>query len=68
MLIVNVLSVVLIVPLLPLMFILAPEGTEFLQGTSMLPLILGIFAYVLLHEAVHGVCFWFFSRSKPTFG
>ncbi|MBQ9960692.1 MAG: DUF3267 domain-containing protein [Firmicutes bacterium] len=29
---------------------------------------IGLLAYILLHEAVHGVFIWFFTGSKPSFG
>ena len=66
---VNVLSVVLAVIALVPVALLAPEGAEFVSGLpGLLLLVAGMFAYVLLHEAVHGVCFWAFSKQKPHFG
>lgn len=31
-------------------------------------LVAGVLGYVILHEAIHGMCFWAFSREKPRFG
>ena len=31
-------------------------------------MIAGLVVYLVLHEAVHGVCMWFFSGVKPSFG
>ena len=28
----------------------------------------GVLGYVILHEAIHGVCFWAFSHEKPRLG
>ena len=67
--IVNVLSVVLAVIVLVPMVLLAPEGAPFIEGLSGLFLLLaGMFGYIILHEAVHGVCFYAYSKQKPHFG
>ena len=67
--IVNGLSVALAAVVLIPVWLLAPEGAAFISGLpSLLLLLAGMFAYIVLHEAVHGVCFWAFSKQKPHFG
>ena len=67
--IVNALSVALGLIVLVPAWLLAPDGAGFTRGLPELLLLLaGIVAYVILHEAVHGVCFWYFSKEKPHFG
>lgn len=67
--IVNGLSLVLAAAVLLPIWLLAPEGAEIVPGLSGLFLLLaGMIAYIFLHEAVHGVCFWAFSKQKPHFG
>lgn len=69
MIIVNVLSVIVAVVAVIPMVLGAPEGAAFIRGLpEMLMLLGGMFVYIILHEAVHGVCFWGFSRQKPRFG
>lgn len=67
--IVNGLSLALgLIALVPA-WLLAPKDAEFVRGLPELLLLLAsIIAYVILHEAVHGVCFWAFSKEKPRFG
>ena len=67
--IVNSLSMVVAAVALLVIWLLAPEGARPFQGVpGLLVLLAGMFVYILLHEAVHGVCFWYFSRQKPHFG
>lgn len=67
--IVNVLSLVLALIVLVPVWLLAPEGAEFVHELSSLLLLLaGMIGYIFLHEAVHGVCFWAYSKQKPHFG
>lgn len=67
--IVNVLSLIVAVVAFVPMAIWEPEGAAFVDKLSkLLLLVAGMFGYVLLHEAVHGVCFWAFSGVKPRFG
>lgn len=69
MIVVNVLSIVLAVLVFLPMLILAPEGASFpSEVLDLVILLAGMFGYIILHEAVHGVCFWGFSRQKPRFG
>ncbi len=66
---VNGLSLVLALIVLLPVWRLAPEGAEFVHELpGLLVLLVGMFAYIVLHEAVHGVCFWYFSKQKPRFG
>lgn len=67
--IVNGLSLVLALIVLLPVWLLAPESAElFHEATCFVMLLVGMFGYIFLHEAVHGVCFWYFSRQKPRFG
>lgn len=67
--IVNGLSLIVAALVLVPMVLCAPEGAAFVRGLSgLLMLVGGMFLYVALHEAVHGVCFWAFSGEKPRFG
>lgn len=69
MVLVNVLSVIVAVVVLIPMLLLAPAEAEFIhEPLDVVILLAGMFAYIMLHEAVHGVCFWGFSRQKPRFG
>lgn len=69
MIIVNVLAVIVAVVSFVPMAIWEPEGAAFVDDISEILLLTGgILGYVLLHEAVHGVCFWFFSGERPSFG
>ena len=69
MILVNVLSIVQAVLVFIPMLILAPEGASFpREGLDVVILLAGMVGYIILHEAVHGVCFWAFSRQKPRFG
>jgi len=47
-------------------------GSEIIDGVmllALLPLVLlVIFVTLFVHELVHGLCFWLFSREKPAFG
>lgn len=66
---VNALSLVIAAAVLLPIWLLAPKDAEFIPDVlSAALLIAGIFVYVILHEAVHGVCFWLFSRQRPRFG
>ena len=66
---VNGLSVVVALIVLLPVWLLAPEGAEFVHELpGLLMLLAGMFAYIILHEAVHGVCFWAYSKQKPRFG
>ena len=67
--IVNGLSMVLAAATALPMWLLAPESAPFMPGLSgLLVVMAGFIAYIILHEAVHGVCFWYFSKEKPHFG
>ena len=69
MVLVNVLSVIVAVVVLIPMLLLAPAEAEFIhEPLDVVILLAGMFGYIILHEAVHGVCFWAFSRQKPRFG
>ncbi len=68
---VTVLSVVLLAASFGLGFLLR-SGASLRQlspsDASFWMLLLGYFAYLVLHEAVHGIAMWHFSRQKPSFG
>ena len=64
---VNGLSLALMLIVLLPVWLLAPEGTE-LEHMRTVLFLPGMLVYIILHEAVHGVCFWYFSRQKPRFG
>ena len=67
--IVNGLSLIVAAAALLPIWLLAPEGAKSFHGVAgLLVLLAGMFVYILLHEAEHGVCFWYFSRQKPRFG
>lgn len=69
MIIVNVLAIVVGVLAAIPMVLLAPEEAEFIRGLSdLMLLVAGMFGYIILHEAIHGVFFWAFSHEKPRFG
>ena len=64
---VNGLSLVLALIVLLPVWLLAPEGAELEHKLTIL-FLPGMLIYIILHEAVHGVCFWYFSKQKPRFG
>ena len=69
MIIVNGLAIVVGVLVAIPMVLLAPEDAEFIHGLfDLILLVAGMFGYIILHEAVHGICFWAFSHEKPRFG
>lgn len=69
MIIVNVLAVIVALAVLVPVILWAPEGAAFADDLpEVIVLFAGVLAYVILHEAVHGVCFWAFSGEKPRFG
>lgn len=69
MIIVNVLSLIVAAVVFVPMAIWKPEGAAFIDDLpDLLLLVAGMFGYVVLHEAVHGVCFRAFSGEKPRFG
>lgn len=69
MIIVNILALVVAVVMFVPMIIWEPESATFVDDLpEVILLVAGIFGYIVLHEAVHGVCFWAFSGEKPRFG
>ena len=69
MIIANALAIILAIGSFIPMAVWAPEDAAFVDEISeLLLLAAGILGYVLLHEAVHGVCFRVFSGEKPRFG
>lgn len=65
--IVNGLSLALVLIMLLPVWLLAPEAAELVHEITGL-FLPGMIVYIILHEAVHGVCFWCFSKEKPRFG
>lgn len=70
---VTVLSLVLLVVVLLAGFILRPGLAVFSDNSELLGLVgflalLGYVVYIVLHEAVHGLLMWYFSKKKPHFG
>lgn len=77
MLLVNGLALLLAAVLVITGMLIQPEGASSLfdlkqnaLGTAFkcLVILIGIIAYVIGHEAVHGVFMWHYSRVKPNFG
>ena len=68
--IVNTLSLVLLGVVFALGFLLFPNtgaGEEAYQPV-MIAALFAFIVYIILHEAVHGVFMWYFSKQKPHFG
>lgn len=77
MLLVNILAFVLAAVMVAIGFLIQPEGAAALfdleenawqSALQCLCILIGISAYVIGHEAVHGVFMWYYSRIKPNFG
>ncbi len=73
MLFVTVLSLVLLVAVFLAGFILRPGFAVFSENGELVALalfvaLLGYALYIVLHEAVHGLLMWYFSKKKPHFG
>ncbi len=75
MLIVNGIAIVLTALLIALGVLIQPEGAKnifnFSSNASLLKCLvicLSAAAYIVGHEAVHGVFMWHYSRKKPRFG
>ncbi len=68
--IVMALSLVLLVGVFVLGFLFSPEPSA--EAEAHLPVMVAalfaFFAYIILHEAVHGAFMWYFSKQKPHFG
>lgn len=69
MIIVNVLALIVAVVAFIPMVIWEPDGAAFVDDLpEVLLLFAGMLGYVVLHEAMHGVCFRIFSGERPHFG
>jgi len=77
MLLVNGLAVVLTIALIVLGIFIQPDGAAEIfdlknhsLATALKYMIIGVstLAYIVGHEAVHGLFMWYFSRKKPNFG
>ena len=77
MIFVNALAAVLAVALILLGIAIQPEGASAALIIKQNPLAfalkclvasVGCFAYIVAHEAVHGIFMWHYSRIKPRFG
>lgn len=69
MIIVNVLALIVAAVVFVPMMLWEPEGATFVDDLpEVIALLVGMFGYIILHEAVHGVCFRAFSGEKPRFG
>jgi hypothetical protein len=44
------------------------DGLSFRISVSLPSLLVALLMMIVLHEAVHGIAFWYFTRKKPTFG
>lgn len=68
--VVSVISLVLLAVVFALGFLIRKDtgaaGEEYLP--VMVAALVAFFAYIVLHEAVHGVFMWYFSKQKPNFG
>jgi len=70
---VNMLSLVLLVAVFLLGFVLRPGFAVFAENKNLifaafLAALMGFALYAVLHEAVHGLSMWYFSKRKPRFG
>lgn len=67
---VTILSLVLLVAVFVLGFVLRSPGAVMMGSIEMVMLaaLLAFVVYLILHEAVHGVLMWYFSKKKPHFG
>lgn len=77
MLLVNGLAIVLAAAMVGIGLLIQPEGAKIIfdiKGSPLptalrcLVLCAGLIAYVVGHEAVHGIFMWYYSRKKPHFG
>jgi hypothetical protein len=69
--ILNVCAVLLLVPFVfGAISVFRNSGADLSQFTLVhkLVLLVGLILYILLHEVVHGICFFIFSKKKPVFG
>lgn len=44
------------------------DGSFWTVEFRLISIIIGLILYIILHEAVHGIFIWWYSRKKPTFG
>lgn len=69
--IVSVWSVALLLLALIPIWLARPQAATFGDSFGLpqvITMLVGMIVYVLLHEAVHGVLFWWMSRQRPSFG
>ena len=68
--IVNTLSLVLLAVVFALGFLLRSDTGADVEAylPVMIAALFAFLAYIILHEAVHGLFMWFFSKQKPHFG
>ena len=67
-LIVNGIALVITVVMMVIGCLLVPFWTIYDNFLQLIMLVLGIIAYILLHELVHGICMKHFSGEKPFYG
>ena len=66
--IVNVLSFLIMIPMLIIGHLYNPIFNLFENGGQMIFIFIGIVIYMILHELVHGIFMYYYSKEKSFFG